>query len=62
MPEPILIEKAELERLIEWIGDLQRAIKELAENAGNPDAIEGKCVRILFFLHRMREFLTVLRY
>ena len=62
MAEPVLIERAELEWLIDQISDLQRAMKELFENAGNPDSVEGRCARIQLRLGGMRELLTVFRY
>jgi len=54
----VTIEKAELEQLIKWVDDFQHAIKELFENAKNPDTVEGRCARIQGRLEKMRNFLT----
>jgi hypothetical protein len=61
LPETISIEKAELERLIKDIDDLQRGIDELWDHAGDVDQVEGRCAVIQLRLSRMRQFLTVLR-
>jgi hypothetical protein len=62
MTKTVMIEEAELQKLIKWVDDLQRAMNEFFEHAEDPDEVEGRCARIQLRLGRMRELLTVVRY
>ena len=60
MPDAIMIEKAELNQILRWMGEIEEAVQSIDKNTDDYDCMD-QCRRIRKILNKMRGFLSVIR-
>jgi hypothetical protein len=62
MPDAIMIEKAELNQILRWMGEIEDAVKFIDNHVEeDPYNCLDYCTKIRKILNKMRGFLVVIR-
>jgi hypothetical protein len=61
MPEPLMIEKAELQQLVRWLRDIEQDVEHIKRDPEDPHDIVERCRSILRTIEKMRGFIVVIR-
>jgi hypothetical protein len=61
MPDPALIEQAELTQILNWLRDIEDAVRLIKKEPEDPDEVVDLCRSILRTVEKMKGFLIVIR-
>jgi len=61
MPDPALIEQAEIQQILRWLNDVEIIAKAIKKNPEDTDAVVEQCRAILRTIEKMKAFLIVIR-
>jgi hypothetical protein len=61
MPDPALIEQAELSQIMRWLNDIEADVKAIKKEPEETDNVVERCRGIMRTLEKMRGFLIVIR-
>jgi hypothetical protein len=62
MPDPMMIEKAELDQILRWLSDIEEAVQHIDKNVEEePYTCLDQCTKIRKILNKMRGFLSVIK-
>ena len=61
MPDPTLIEQAELNQIVRWINDIEDAVKLIKKEPEDAEEVVQLCRNILRTIEKMKGFLVVIR-
>jgi hypothetical protein len=61
MPDAIIIEKAEIQQILRWIGEIENNVKAVKKDPEETEDVVERCRSILRTIEKMRGFIVVIR-
>jgi hypothetical protein len=62
MPDPLMVEQAELQQLIDWLKQIETVVESIKKDPEDPNDVVGQCRYIQRTFEKVWELITLLKY